>query len=73
MLLGRELELELGRLVLGDGDLAGLLAEALVPHRRGYDFNQALMDFGATWCVPRKPKCSRCPMKSFCASYPILG
>ena len=26
------------------------LAEALVPPGRAYDFNQALMDFGATWC-----------------------
>jgi A/G-specific adenine glycosylase len=48
------------------------LAEALVPRGRGYDFNQALMDFGATWCSPRKPKCATCPMKRFCASYPFL-
>jgi len=47
------------------------LAEALVPRGRGYDFNQALMDFGATWCSPRKPKCAPCPMRSFCASYPF--
>jgi len=49
------------------------LAEALVPRGRGYDFNQALMDFGATWCTPRKPKCAPCPMKRFCASYPLPG
>jgi A/G-specific adenine glycosylase len=47
------------------------LAESLVPPGRGYDFNQALMDFGATWCSPRKPKCPRCPMRGFCASYPF--
>jgi A/G-specific adenine glycosylase len=47
------------------------LAEALVPRGRGYDFNQALMDFGATWCSPRKPKCTPCPMRRFCASYPF--
>jgi A/G-specific adenine glycosylase len=46
------------------------LAGALVPPGRGYDFNQALMDFGATWCSPRKPKCRPCPMRNFCASYP---
>jgi len=45
------------------------LAAALVPKGRGYDFNQALMDFGATWCTPRHPRCLRCPMKSFCKSY----
>jgi A/G-specific adenine glycosylase len=35
------------------------LAEALVPAGRAYDFNQALMDFGATWCTPRRPRCVR--------------
>jgi A/G-specific adenine glycosylase len=46
------------------------LAEALVPAGRGYDFNQALMDFGATWCTPRRPRCAPCPMRAFCATYP---
>ncbi|HYE92933.1 MAG TPA: A/G-specific adenine glycosylase [Terriglobales bacterium] len=46
------------------------LAEALVPRGRGYDFNQAMMDFGATWCTARRPRCPRCPMRAFCASYP---
>jgi A/G-specific adenine glycosylase len=46
------------------------LAETLVPPGRGYDFNQALMDFGATWCTPRRPRCPRCSMRDFCASYP---
>jgi A/G-specific adenine glycosylase len=48
------------------------LAGALVPRGRGYDFNQALMDFGATWCTPRRPRCARCPMRTFCATYPTL-
>ncbi len=46
------------------------LAGALVPAGRGYDFNQALMDFGATWCTAWKPRCAACPMRRFCASYP---
>jgi A/G-specific adenine glycosylase len=46
------------------------LAESLVPHGRGYDFNQALMDFGATWCTPRTPRCRDCPLRGFCASQP---
>ena len=45
------------------------LAERLVPAGRGYDFNQAHMDFGATCCTPRKPRCETCCMKRFCASY----
>lgn len=47
------------------------LAEALVPAGRGYDFNQALMDFGATWCTARAPRCTGCPMTAVCASYPF--
>jgi len=43
------------------------LAEWLVPAGRAYDFNQALMDFGATWCTARAPRCGRCPMRAFCA------
>ena len=46
------------------------LAQALVPKRRAYDYNQALMDFGATWCTARAPKCHGCTMKRICASYP---
>jgi A/G-specific adenine glycosylase len=41
-----------------------------VPHKHVFDFNQALMDLGATVCVARKPKCERCPMTSLCSSYP---
>ncbi len=45
------------------------VSEALVPHRHVFDFNQALMDFGATVCVARTPKCSGCPMASHCVSH----
>jgi A/G-specific adenine glycosylase len=38
-------------------------AGALVPPRKAYDYNQALMDFGATWCTPRSPRCRPCPMR----------
>ena len=47
-----------------------LLSETLVPHKNVFDFNQALMDLGATVCSARKPDCARCPMKSLCRSYP---
>ncbi len=46
------------------------LAGRLLPRRRVYDFNQALMDFGATWCTPRKPLCLPCPMRGFCRAFP---
>jgi A/G-specific adenine glycosylase len=46
------------------------LSEAMVPRKHVFDFNQALMDFGATVCVARSPKCSACPMTKLCRSYP---
>lgn len=45
-----------------------LRAEAgrlLDPHRPG-DFNEALMELGATVCVPRAPRCGVCPVADFC-------
>ncbi len=44
------------------------ISRALVPRTRSFDFNQALMDFGAIVCPARKPSCHRCPMASICRS-----
>jgi A/G-specific adenine glycosylase len=49
------------------------LSELLVPRAGVYDFNQALMDLGATVCVARKPRCRSCPMTALCVSYPGLS
>jgi A/G-specific adenine glycosylase len=48
------------------------LSEALIPAGNAYDFNQALMDFGATVCTARKPICLLCPMQDFCKAYPCI-
>ena len=45
------------------------VSEALVPRKHVFDFNQALMDLGATVCVARKPRCGGCPMAKMCRSY----
>lgn len=45
------------------------LSRAVLPHRHVYDFNQALMDFGATVCSARKPACDACVMRRFCNWY----
>jgi A/G-specific adenine glycosylase len=42
------------------------VSRSVLPHRHVYDFNQALMDFGATLCTARKPQCERCPMTAQC-------
>src|SRR5712691_8400105 len=47
------------------------LSETLVPSRHVFDFNQALMDFGAMICVARNPKCLVCPMAKSCRAYPF--
>jgi A/G-specific adenine glycosylase len=47
------------------------VSRAVLPRRHVFDFNQALMDFGATLCTARKPKCLICPMRDGCASYPF--
>lgn len=49
------------------------LSESLIPRGKAYDFNQALMDFGALQCTARDPYCLLCPMKDFCKSFPIEG
>ncbi len=44
------------------------LAELLVPGERPGDFNQAMMELGATVCVPRAPKCDACPLHRACVA-----
>ncbi|HEY2124342.1 MAG TPA: A/G-specific adenine glycosylase [Chthoniobacterales bacterium] len=41
-------------------------ASQLVPLRGAAIFNSALMDLGATVCLPRTPKCGICPVRKFC-------
>lgn len=38
----------------------------IVSKKRPGDFNQALMELGATVCVPKKPKCGVCPINQLC-------
>ena len=47
------------------------VSRAVLPMRHVFDFNQALMDFGATICTARKPQCLLCPMRRNCAAYPF--
>ena len=47
------------------------VSRTVLPMRHVFDFNQALMDFGATLCTARKPQCLFCPMRDDCAAYPF--
>lgn len=40
----------------------------LIPQRAG-DFNQGLMELGATICTPKNPKCNQCPWQAGCFAY----
>jgi A/G-specific adenine glycosylase len=42
------------------------LVEAELPTGRAGDYNQALMDLGASICLPQNPKCQLCPIISLC-------
>lgn len=41
-------------------------ADARTPAERACDYTQAIMDFGATCCTPRKPACEACPLGADC-------
>ena len=41
-------------------------AAKLVPQSRAGDYAQAMMDLGATVCVPRNPRCVICPLMAGC-------
>ena len=44
------------------------LAEGLTPRKRPGDFAQAMMDLGATVCLPKRPRCLACPLTDHCAA-----
>jgi A/G-specific adenine glycosylase len=66
--LDGNVERVLGRL-LGGAYSSGELwkwAEALLDRARPGDFNQAMMELGALVCLPSQPRCSDCPIRSYC-------
>jgi A/G-specific adenine glycosylase len=42
------------------------IADRLVPERGAGEWNQALMELGATVCTPRAPRCTACPLRDRC-------
>jgi A/G-specific adenine glycosylase len=47
-------------------------AQQLLDRRRPGDFNQAMMELGATICLPGRPNCAACPLHRWCA-WPATG
>lgn len=46
---------------------AQAIADASVAPSAGWAWNQAMLDLGATVCVPRSPRCDECPVTEWCA------
>jgi A/G-specific adenine glycosylase len=44
-------------------------AAPLVPKTAPGDWNQALMELGATVCTPDSPSCGACPVSKFCVAF----
>src|SRR5436305_7389971 len=42
------------------------LAEQVLPDGEAYNWNQALMDLGATICTNNNPQCTQCPLQEVC-------
>lgn len=47
------------------------LADGLLPARQAGDHNQALMELGATVCLPRAPRCAGCPAAGACRAFAL--
>ncbi len=43
----------------------------LIPASRAGDFNEALMDLGATICTPSSPQCAFCPLAKYCRAFEL--
>jgi len=43
-------------------------AQELLDPRKSGDFNQSMMELGATVCLPERPRCEACPVASFCVT-----
>ncbi|HBF40848.1 MAG TPA: A/G-specific adenine glycosylase, partial [Anaerolineaceae bacterium] len=47
------------------------LAEQLIPDEEPGNYNQAVMEIGATICTPRNPRCHSCPLNELCRSFAL--
>ena len=45
------------------------IVSELISHEAPGDFNQGLMELGATICTPKSPKCLECPIRKYCLAY----
>lgn len=55
----------------GNQKILWRLAERLVDPERPGDFNQSMMELGATVCTPRGPACVSCPVRQCCEAFGV--
>ena len=48
------------------------VAATVLPAGNGWEWNQALMEFGALQCTARRPACVVCPVQSRCRAFPAI-
>lgn len=64
--------LEYPRPQLNDAQMLAF-AEHALPPGEAYNWNQALMDLGATICISAAPRCEQCPAQTACRAYAEMG
>jgi len=52
-------------------DILWNLADTHLPKGQAGDYNQALMDLGATICLSKRPRCLLCPLRGLCRAYQL--
>lgn len=62
---------EVPRLLTTERALSDIAAD-MVPRGSGWEWNQAIMEFGAVQCTARKPACSICPVQTLCRAFPAI-
>lgn len=58
----------LGRLFNNRKENVWHIAARILPKKHTYEWNQALMEFGAVICTARAPRCGECPVRRECPS-----
>jgi A/G-specific adenine glycosylase len=60
----------------GDGSVSEAdaqdAARRLLPPNMGWEWNQALIEFGALQCTSRRPACIVCPLQQECLAFPAV-
>lgn len=63
------------RLFMIKGEISEKIAKkklgSFLPDKKPGDFNEALMELGATICTPKSPKCLFCPVNESCKAYQV--